>query len=161
MRVAQYPPKGTAANSANLQVQLNRQLIKQKSAEARVRSDYEQSRLQHDVDVKLLKEGIQSSHIEELSRVKEEQLKIRLQLEEERTRVATDSANAQLAAQEAKVEQQHALYNLKKSQYDALHVRAGIEGVLQLVPVEEGQQVTPGTYLARVADPKKLKAEIK
>ena len=158
---AQYQLKGAEADLANLKVQVNSQLMNQKSAEAAVRSDYEQTRLQHDVDVKLLKEGIQSSHIEELSRVKEEQLKIRLQLEEERTRVATDSAQAQLAAQEAKVEQQHALYNLKRSQYEALHVRAGMNGVLQLVPVEEGQQVTAGAQLARVADPKKLKAEIK
>src|SRR5437879_2185376 len=52
-------------------------------------------------------------------------------------------------------------YQLKKSQVDALHVRAGINGVLQLVPVEVGQHITPGTNLARVADPKKLKAEIK
>src|SRR5438067_2268417 len=124
---AQYQLKGAEADFANLKVQVNSQLMNQKSGEATVRSDYEQTRLQHDVDVKLFKEGIQSSHIEELSRVKEEQLKIRLQLEEERTRVATDSANAQLAAQEAKVEQQRALYNLKKSQYDALHV---IEGTL-------------------------------
>jgi len=158
---AQYQLKGAEADLANLKVQVNSQLMNQKSAEAAVRSDYEQTRLQHDVDVKLLKEGIQSSHIEELSRVKEEQLKIRLQLEEERTSVATDSAQAQLAAQEAKVEQQHALYNLKRSQYEALHVRAGMNGVLQLVPVEEGQQVTAGAQLARVADPKKLKAEIK
>ena len=158
---AQYLLKGAEADYANLKVQVNSQLMNQKSVEATVRSDYEQTRLQHDVDVKLLKEGIQSSHIEELSRVREEQLKIRLQLEEERTRVAKDSAAAQLSAQEAKVEQQRALYSLKRSQYEALHVRAGIEGVVQLVPVEEGQQVTPGTYLARVADPKKLKAEIK
>ncbi|HEX8764480.1 MAG TPA: HlyD family efflux transporter periplasmic adaptor subunit [Candidatus Acidoferrum sp.] len=158
---AEYQLKGAEADYSKLKVQVNSDLMNQKSAEASVRSDYEQTRLQHDVDVKLWKEGIQSSHIEELSRVKEEQLKIRLQLEGERTRVATDSAQAQLAAQEAKVEQQHALYNLKKTQYDALHLRAGIEGVLQLVPVEEGQQVTPGTNLARVADPNKLKAEIK
>ena len=158
---AQYQLKGAEADYANLKVTVNSQLMNQKSAEATVRSDYEQARLQHDVDVKLEKEGIQSSHVEELSRVKEEQLKIRLQLEEERTRVATDSAAAQLAAQEAKVAQQRALYTLKKSQYEALHVRAGINGVLQLVPVEEEQQVTVGTNIARVADPKKLKAEIK
>ncbi|MBA0088207.1 MAG: HlyD family efflux transporter periplasmic adaptor subunit [Acidobacteria bacterium Pan2503] len=158
---AEYLLKGAEADYANLKVQVNSQLMNQKSTEASVRSDYEQARLQHDVDVKLMKEGIQSSHVEELSRVKEDQLAIRLQLEAERTRVATDSGAAQLAAQEAKVEEQRALYNLKKSQYDALHLRAGIEGVLQLVPVEEGQQVTPGTNLARVADPHKLKAEIK
>ena len=158
---AGYLLKGAEADYANLKVQVNSQLMNQKSTEASVRSDYEQARLQHDVDVKLMKEGIQSSHVEELSRVKEDQLAIRLQLEAERTRVATDSGAALLAAQEAKVEEQRALYNLKKSQYDALHLRAGIEGVLQLVPVEEGQQVTPGTNLARVADPHKLKAEIK
>ena len=158
---AGYLLKGAEADYANLKVQVNSQLMNQKSTEASVRRDYEQARLQHDVDVKLMKEGIQSSHVEELSRVKEDQLAIRLQLEAERTRVATDSGAAQLAAQEAKVEEQRALYNLKKSQYDALHLRAGIEGVLQLVPVEEGQQVTPGTNLARVADPHKLKAEIK
>ena len=59
------------------------------------------------------------------------------------------------------VQQQRALYELRKSELEALHVRAGISGVLQLVPVEVGQHVTPGTNLARVADPKKLKAEIK
>lgn len=158
---AQFQLKGAEADYANLKVQVNSQLMNQKSAEASVRSDYEQTRLQHDVDVKLEKEGIQSSHVEELSRVKEEQLKIRLELEEERTRVATDSAAAQLAAQEAKVEQMRALYALKKGQYDDLHVRAGMNGVLQLVPVEEGQQVIAGAQLARVADPKRLKAEIK
>jgi HlyD family secretion protein len=158
---AQYQLKGAEADYANLKVQVNSQLMNQKSLEASVRSDYEQAKIQHEVDDKLAKEGIGSDVTAKLSKVKEEQLAIRLQLEAERTRVATDSANAQLAAQEAKVEQQRALFNLKKGQYDALHVRAGIEGVLQLVPVEEGQQVTPGTYLARVADPKKLKAEIK
>src|SRR5438309_10021000 len=135
--------------------------MNQKAAEAAVRSDYEQARLQHDVDEKLYKEGIGSDHIRNLSRVKEEQLAIRLKLESERTAVAADSAKARLAAQQAKIDEQKALYQLKKSQVDALHVRAGIHGVLQLVPVEVGQHVTPGTNIARVADPKKLKAEIK
>ncbi len=49
----------------------------------------------------------------------------------------------------------------RKSQADALHVRAGITGVLQLLPVDVGQSVAVGTNIARVADPKKLKAEIK
>jgi len=158
---AQYQLKGAEADYANLKVQVNSQLMNQKSTEASVRSDYEQQKIQHEVDDRLAKEGIGSDVTAKLSKVKVEQLAIRLQLEEERTRVATDAATAQLAAQEAKVEQQRALYNLKRTQYDALHVRAGINGVLQLVPVEEGQQVVTGTNLARVANPRKLKAEIK
>jgi len=158
---AEFQLKGAEADYANLQVQVNSELMNQKANEAAVRSDYEQAHLQHDVDEKLFKEGIGSDHIRNLSKVREEQLGIRVQLEGERTKVAADSAKARLAAQQAKINQQKALYQLKKSQLDALHVRAGIDGVLQLVPVEVGQRVTPGTNLARVADPKKLKAEIK
>jgi HlyD family secretion protein len=44
---------------------------------------------------------------------------------------------------------------------DALHVKAGMDGVLQVLPVEEGAQVEPGANLARVADPRRLKAEVK
>ena len=158
---AEFQLKGAEADYANLKVQVNSELMNQKAAEAAVRSDYEQSKLQHTVDDKLFKEGIGAQVTAELSKVKMEQLAIRAQLEGERTRIAADSAQARLAAQQAKVDEQKALYHLKKSQLDALHVRAGINGVLQLVPVDVGQRVTLGTNLARVADPKKLKAEIK
>src|SRR5260370_26952988 len=123
----------------------------QRANEAAVRSDFGQARLEDDVAEKLFKEGIGSDHIRKLSRVREEQLAIRVQLEGERTKIAADSAKARLAAQQAKIDEQKALYQLKKSQVDALHVRAGIDGVLQLVPVDVGQHVTPGTNLARVA----------
>src|ERR1700674_5808814 len=158
---AEFQLKGAEADYANLRVQVDSDLMNQKANEAAVRSDFEQAHLQHVVDEKLFKEGIGSDHIRNLSRVKEEQLTIRVQLEGERTKIAADSAKARLAAQQAKIDEQKALYQLKRSQVDALHVRAGIDGVLQIVPVEVGQRVTPGTNLARVADTKKLKAEIK
>ena len=53
------------------------------------------------------------------------------------------------------------MLQLKQQQRDELKVRAGFDGMLQLVPVEVGQQVAPGTNLARVANPRRLKAEIK
>src|SRR5580704_9803521 len=113
---AEFQLKGAEADYANLRVQVDSELMNQKAAEAGVRSDYEQARIQHEVDVKLQKEGIASDVTERLSRVKEQQLAIRVQLEGERTRIATDSANARLAAQQAKIDQQKALYQLKKSQ---------------------------------------------
>ena len=158
---AEFQLKGAEADYANLRVQVDSDLMNQKALEAGVRSDYEQSKIEHERDGKLLKEGITPEITERMSRIKEQQLGIRAQLEGERTKITADSANARLAAQQAKIDEQKALYQLKKSQLDALHVRAGINGVLQLVPVEVGQHVTPGTNLARVADPKKLKAEIK
>jgi HlyD family secretion protein len=158
---AEYALKAAEANYANLKVQVDSELMNQKANEAAVRSDYEQARLEYEVDEKLFKEGIYSDHTRDLARVKQEQLGIRLKLESERTAIAADAAKARLAAQEAQVEQQKVLYQLRRNQLERLHVRAGINGVLQLVPVEEGQNVAIGTNLARVADPNKLKAEIK
>lgn len=158
---AEYQLKGAQADYANLKVQVGSDLLNQKANTAQVRSDYEQAKIQHEVDDKLRVEGLTSELTAQLSKVKMEQLAIRLKLEEDRTANAVDTATARLLVQQAKVDQQRALYDLKRSQADGLHVRAGIQGVLQLVPVEVGQHVTPGTNLARVADPKHLKAEIK
>lgn len=158
---AEYSLKAAEADLQSLKVQINSELLNQRSVTANVRSDYEQAKIQHEVDAKLFAEGLSPQVTEELSKVRLEQLGIRLKLEEDRTKNAEDSAGARLQAQQSKVDQQRALYDLKKSELDALHVRAGINGVLQLVPVDVGQHVTPGTNLARVADPKKLKAEIK
>ena len=63
--------------------------------------------------------------------------------------------------QQSQVDQARAVMRLKQRQRDDLKVRAGLDGILQLVPVEVGQQVAPGTNLARVANPGRLKAEIK
>lgn len=158
---AEYQLKGAEADYLNLKVQVNSELMNQKAAAAAVRSEYEQSKIQHEVDDKLRAEGIGSEVTAKLSKVKEEQLAIRAGLEDERTQIAAESSKARLAAQQSRVDQMKALYGLRRSQIEALHVRAGINGVLQLVPVEVGQRVTPGTNVARVADPKKLKAEIK
>lgn len=158
---AEYQLKGAEADLENLKVQINSDLMNQKSIAAQVRSDYEQAKIQHEVDQKLFAQGLGAEVNEQMSKVRMQQLAIRLQLEEDRTKNAEDSAGARLSAQQAHVDQQKALYDLKKSQLDSLHVRAGINGVLQLVPVEVGQHVTPGTNLARVADPSLLKAEIK
>jgi HlyD family secretion protein len=158
---AEYQLKGAEADYQNMRVQVNSDLMSQKATEASVRSDYEQAKINHDVKAKLVKEGLEPEMNERLTRVQEEQLKIRVELEGERTKIATDSGNAKLAAQQAKVEEMKALYGLKQSQVEALHVRAGIDGVLQLLPVDVGQHVTPGMNLARVADPKKLRAEVK
>jgi HlyD family secretion protein len=158
---AQYELKAAQADLDSLKVTINSELLNQKSTAATVRSDYEQAKIQHEVDVKLRSQGVGADVTEQLSKVKMEQLAIRMKLEEDRTKNLEDSAGTRLMTQQAHVDQQRALYNLKHSQLDGLHVRAGIHGVLQVVPVEVGQEVSPGTNLARVADPKRLKAEIK
>src|SRR5437660_9623356 len=95
---AEFQLKGAEADFANLKVQVDSDLMNQKANEASVRSDYEQARLQHDVDEKLYKEGIGSDHVRNLSKVREEQLKIRMGLETDRTKISEESAHARLLA---------------------------------------------------------------
>ncbi len=157
---AEYAYKASQADLVNLKVQLANSLMTQKSTAADIESQYQQAKLQADVDRQLFEQQIQSEIISRKSTVAAEQLAIKEQLVQEQVKIADDAAKAQIAAQEAHLEQQRVLFELKKSQLDALHVRAGLNGVLSAVSVEVGQQVTPGTNLVRVADPSHLKATI-
>jgi HlyD family secretion protein len=66
-----------------------------------------------------------------------------------------------LKVEQAKVEQQFLQVSLLNEQVNLLQVRAQIHGVLQSISVEEGQEISQGSELARVADPKSLKAELR
>jgi HlyD family secretion protein len=157
---AEYAYKAAEADLANLKVQLANNLMTQKSAAADVESQYQVAKLQAEVDKQLADQGIQSVVISKKSTVVEEQLAVKKGLVAQQVKIADDAANAQLAAQQAHLDQQRVQYELKKSQIEALHVRAGISGVLSGVSVDVGQQVSPGTNLVRVANPSRLKATI-
>jgi len=81
-------------------------------------------------------------------------------MEKKKVESNAKSAAARIGAQQAKVEQLRVAFELRKKQLDELNVRAGVAGVVQQVPVEPGQRVAPGTILAKVAEPGRLKAEL-
>jgi HlyD family secretion protein len=66
-----------------------------------------------------------------------------------------------LNVEQAKVEQQLLRVSLLEEQVSKLDVRAQMHGVLQSISVEEGQEIPQGAELARVADQKSLKAELR
>ena len=158
---AEWQVKEAEAQYNSLKAQLDSQLLDQKATAATVKSDYLQAKLKAEKDVQMAKAGIGPEITAQLSQANAEALTTRNQIEGDRVAVLSNSIAAQLAAQKAKVEQLRALYDLKRQQLDSLKVRAGINGVLQELPVEVGQQVSPGTMLAKVADPTKLQAELK
>jgi HlyD family secretion protein len=96
-----------------------------------------------------------------LSEVKAEEMTTRHDLEEQRLAIATEATRAQLSASRLKIDQLRAARALKERQVAHLRVKAGVTGVLQQIPVEVGQEVTRGQNLARVADPRTLKAELR
>lgn len=158
---AEFQLKGAQAEYNNIKAQLQNQLMEQRSRAAAIRSAYHTAELQMETNEKLEKNGLVSSLIAKTSEVQAEELAKQNDLAEKQVETFANSIDAQLAVQQAKVDEQRALYELKKSQLDQLHVRPGIDGVLQELDVEVGQKVAMGTVLARVAQPTHLKAQLK
>jgi len=157
---AQLAYKEAQADYDNLKVQLDSQLMALKETNAGLLGQFNQDRLQAQTDKQLADQGLKASVLAQQSQMRADQEEIQLKLDNQKLDIQAEANKAQLESQAAKVDSARALYNLKESQVNALHVRAGINGVLQDVPVDVGQQVTPGTNLCRVADPTHLKATI-
>ena len=153
--------KAAQADQENLKVKLESDTMTQKSAIATINAQYSQAKLQLDADEVLAKQGLVADLTLKISRVTVQDLANRLKVEQERLTVAAKSTKAQLNAAASRLDQLRALAALKRKQVDDLKVRAGSGGVLQQVLVTEGQQVQPGTNIARVADPNSLKAVLR
>lgn len=158
--------KGAQAELANLRVQLKTGKLTQKKAVATAEADHSSAKLDYEVDEALDKSGLVPAMTLKQAKTKAEELAKVLDIERERLAAADDSAKAQLDVQEAKVSQLRAQLQLKRTQAEALKIRAGMDGVLQRLgdpanPLQLGQQLAIGASVARVANPAKLKAAIK
>jgi len=153
--------RAAEAEYINLKVQLQSQQLTQEAAAAAVDSEYRQAKIQSEADAELAAEGLIPPITLKVSQVKTEELKTRAGIEKQRLEIGAESVASQLKVQEARVNRLRSAFALRQSQVDALQVSSSTAGVLQQVPVEVGQRVSPGTNLARVAEPQKLKAEVK
>jgi HlyD family secretion protein len=144
-----------------LKASLQREVLAQEATAAQVHSEFEQAKMERETDDQLNKNGLVPALTYKTAQVKEAELANRDKIEGERLTFARDSIEPQLASKKAAVDQAKELAKLKFDQVEALHVKAGMKGVLQQLPVDVGQRVKVGDNLARVADPTKLKAEVK
>jgi len=158
---AQLQLRAAEAEFANLTVQQQSLLLAQRAQAAAVHSEYRQAKIQSESNQQLAQQGLMPQLTAQLSAVKAEELATRDALEQQRLAIANDAIRAQLAAQRARIDQLRALFALRAQMVTGLRVRASRRGVLEQLPVEVGQQVSPGTNLARVADPHKLKAQLR
>jgi HlyD family secretion protein len=144
-----------------LAIQLQSELLAMESTLAGAKSNFETSRLQAEVNADLYKDGLVAELELRRAQVAAEEAATRYEIEKKRYDFSKDSIEPQLAVKRAEVARLEAQAKLKRADVDALLVRAWMDGVLQQLPVEVGQQVQPGTNLARVADPTLLKAEVR
>ncbi len=158
---AQLKVKSAEASLANLRVQLETEQLQRDASTSIIEADYQKAALQAEVNKQLASKQLVSALTLQQSQLDEKLLASRYDIAKKQLVKGIESMEARLAAEQSTVDQFRALMRLKERQVEELHVRAGLAGVLQIVPVEIGQQVAPGTNLARVANPSRLKAELK
>jgi HlyD family secretion protein len=158
---AEFQEKGAQANLEQTKALLQNQLMDKRTQAASISSAYHTALLDRETNEKLAANGLVSDLIYKKSQVAAAELEKQDTLAQKEVETFENSIASQVAVQQASLDAKSAMYALKKSQLDQLHVRPGIDGVLQELDVEVGQKVTMGTVLARVAQPTHLKAQLK
>lgn len=158
---AQLAFQSAQANFQNKKAELQSSLLAQEAEAATIEANYRQAALDLEANEQLQKDGLVSELTVKQKRTQAEDLKNRLAIAQQRLKMTREGLQSQIAPEEADVDQRRAAYELSVRKLEDLRVKAGMKGVLQLVQVEVGAQVSPGTNLIRVADPTNLKAELR
>lgn len=143
---------------------LEDQLLEIEGNQARMEADLRVAQLTAEVDQKQYDDDLISELSYKLSQARVETQENTLEISKKRwTMFREKTYPAQLAGAQATLSQAQSQFNLTKDQIDSLFVRAGTGGVLASVKdnIELGQSVSAGTILARITNPKRLKARLK
>jgi HlyD family secretion protein len=157
---AELQLKGAEADLASLRATLQNDVLNQEATEVNTEAEHNKAKLDYEANLELAKDGLIADVILRKSQVTAQELASKIETEKKKIEGLTKSVEARIGAQQAKVDQLRVVYELRRKQLEELDVRAGVAGVVQQVPVEAGMRVAPGTILAKVAEPGRLKAEL-
>ncbi|MGH9159565.1 MAG: efflux RND transporter periplasmic adaptor subunit [Vicinamibacteraceae bacterium] len=164
--------RGAEAALAKARADFRGTLLTQEAAVAQAEASYEEASAQTKARQQLLKEGL-VSELEVLQySAPAEAFSAQLEAERKRLEITKATEDDQVGQQGAEVRRLRTIYELRRRQLGNLHVRAGIDGELQAfaqvstsgtstVEIQPGTEVAQGANLFRVADPRRLKAELR
>lgn len=149
------------AELTNLEATLTNQRLAQESVVASLTSDQEEAQRRAAADQALANKGFLSELEMATSREKAASLQERRSFEQKRLGALARGIAAQVQAQRQQVERLRSIAEFRHKEVEALHVRAAVAGVLEDLPLQPGQSVAVGAVVAKVAQPDKLKAELR
>lgn len=153
--------KSSQAALENQRARLQTDILTQEAAVATAESNFTQATNRLAANRELHKEKLISDLQLKEFEGNAAETKNRFEIAKKQLEIAKAGMKSQIAPQEADVNQKRAAYDLVLKQLEDLKVKAGMHGVLQLLPVEEGASVAANAQVARVADPTVLKAELR
>ena len=157
--------KAAEAENKKNRLELENQRLNLEASVTALKAELEEAEFDTEIDEQLFEEGFISNVSRRRSRNNADVLKKRYDIEKKRLNIAGKLMLEQISAEQARIEQIRGQLQLKRQLMESLHIRAGIDGVLQELgdgaPIQVGQQLQVGANVARVAIPTRLKAEIK
>ena len=158
---AELEVAASRAEYAAARLELVSQKLDRRSSLAEAKATSESARLQAVAEERAFNVNAVSELQYSRSKILAAQLAERVEIEEQRLAALDAAVSAQLEARMARLRQLERTLEERRLAADSLQVRAGIAGVVQSVPVQEGQQLAPGANVARVAKPDTLYAELR
>lgn len=153
--------RSSESNFVDFKVKLEVDELNDEATLYRLQSDYDTAKMKSEAQDSLAKAGLTTELDVRQARVAVDNLANQIVLQKKLHEKNKESIAAQLAIKQREIDKLRAVYELKHTEMEQLKVRAGVAGVLQLIQAENGEQIAVGAKVARVANPARLKAELK
>ncbi len=137
------------------------QLLEHDAQIALLKSELENAQLKAQAEQKLIDKGIVSALDFKRSQLTVRQLAQRVAIEKSRQEHLKAMHVERTKISKDLITQYQHNFSMIQKRFDRLTVRAGLNGILQTMPVEIGQSVAPGTQLAMVGSDKQLVAQLR
>jgi HlyD family secretion protein len=161
VRTAEREWRTAEAQLANQKATLTNARFAQRMAVLDAESAFELASTDFDLNRNLAETGLVAGFTLKQKQVLVDQSRNRAELARQQLDSMTANEALQLAPAVAAVSQRQADHQRLLRQLGDLQVKSTMRGLVQLVSVDVGQQVSAGTTLVRVSNPERLKAEVR
>jgi HlyD family secretion protein len=160
---ADWDVRSSELELKSLKTDFEENIQKMRASISGLEDDHKQTELETAGNKEMCEKGYLPAVKMDLTQMQLESISRRIELEKKCLERYEASATDRFAIAEGKIKQVRALRDLKKSRADRLKVRAGVHGVLEQMSevVGVGKSVGEGTILAKVVDPRNLRAALK
>src|SRR5205823_9381594 len=117
---AELQLKGSEADLANLRATLQNEILNQQAQQASVESEYNKAKLEYEANQELSKDGLIADLILKKSQFTAQELASKNEMEKKKVESNSKSAEARIAAQQARVDQLRVVYELRLKQLDEI-----------------------------------------
>ena len=149
------------ANLKRLKLAHQRERLAELSVQAELDGNLQMVSLRRNAEQQLVADGVVSSLVYQTTLLQQQQMQQRLDLQQQRLEQLDEVIEQSEIIQQEQINQSRARYLTMQQRAERLTVRAGMDGVLQRLPVELGQSVMAGQELALVGSDQDLLALVR